>query len=60
MDKTELLIFMTPHVITTQEEAEKLTSNFKNKVDSLREMLKEKEEKEREGEDSKFIMQITE
>ena len=41
VQKTELLLFMTPHVITTQEETEKLTSEFENKVESLKELLED-------------------
>jgi type II secretory pathway component GspD/PulD (secretin) len=41
IQKTELLLFMTPHVITTQEETEKLTSEFENKVESLKELLED-------------------
>jgi len=40
-DKTELLIFMTPHVVTTQAEVKELTSDFEVKVESLKKMLEE-------------------
>jgi type II secretory pathway component GspD/PulD (secretin) len=39
VQKTELLLFMTPHVVTTQEETQQLTSEFENKVESLKDLL---------------------
>ncbi|MCD4755006.1 MAG: type II and III secretion system protein, partial [Deltaproteobacteria bacterium] len=40
--KTELLFVITPHVIKTQEEADALTVEFANKVQSLRKVLEQK------------------
>ena len=39
--KTELLITITPHVIQSTEQADALTREFKGRVKSLKEMLKE-------------------
>ena len=39
--KTELLIFITPYVVTTQEEIMMLTTEYKNKTKKLREMIEE-------------------
>jgi general secretion pathway protein D len=44
ISKTELILLMTPRVVSTQEEVEKLTSEFENKVESLKEMLAEVQE----------------
>ncbi|PXF59707.1 MAG: type II secretion system protein GspD [Deltaproteobacteria bacterium] len=40
--KTELLFVITPHVIQTQEEADALTIEFAQKVQSLRKVLEQK------------------
>jgi general secretion pathway protein D len=40
VDKTELLIFITPHVVATQEQVKELTNEFKNKVESIKELTK--------------------
>ena len=41
IDKTELLMMITPHVVQTFEEAEWITREFKEKVESLKKMLGE-------------------
>ncbi len=41
MEKTELLIAITPHVIKTKEEADALTKEFTERVKSIQKMLKE-------------------
>ncbi len=41
IQKTELLIFITPHVVSTEEEIEKLTTELENKLDSLKELSAE-------------------
>ncbi|MGA1795785.1 MAG: secretin N-terminal domain-containing protein [bacterium] len=53
VEKTELLIFMTPHVVTTQEEVEKLTTDFEVKVESLKKMLEEFREGEKQRDQAK-------
>ncbi|MGA1866995.1 MAG: secretin N-terminal domain-containing protein [bacterium] len=42
--KTELLIFITPHVVTTQEEIQQLTNEYRNKTQKLKEMIEETQE----------------
>ena len=40
MEKTELMILITPHVVSSQEEADTITKDFKEKVDSLKKVVK--------------------
>ena len=40
--KTELLFFITPHVIHTKEQADALTREFSQKVESLRKVLEQR------------------
>ncbi|HID96868.1 MAG TPA: type II secretion system protein GspD [Thermodesulfobacteriaceae bacterium] len=40
--KTELLFFITPHVIHSQEQADRLTQEFSARVHSLKKMIEEK------------------
>jgi general secretion pathway protein D len=47
--KTELLFAITPHVIQTQEEADALTVEFANKVQSLRKVLERQGVLQEEG-----------
>lgn len=50
--KTELVIMVTPHVISSPEEADSITQEFQNKVKTIKQRLekteKEKAEKEKE------------
>jgi len=39
--RTELLIFITPHVISTQDEVKRITTDFENKVDRIKELITE-------------------
>ena len=39
LEKTELLILITPHVVHTFEQAELITREFKEKVEGLKKML---------------------
>lgn len=50
--KTELIILMTPHVVTSKEEADLITEEFKEKVKTLKRPLRriEKEQEKREKE----------
>ena len=43
--KTELLVLMTPHVITNLEESNTITKEFKEKIEGLKKELKEQEKK---------------
>jgi general secretion pathway protein D len=55
-EKTELIVLVTPHVVSGQEEADILTSEFKDRVRLVREDLEEmarKLEKETEKEEKK-------
>ena len=42
--KTELLIFLTPHVVSTQQEIMDLTADYQNKSKKLKEMIEEDKE----------------
>ena len=46
MKQTELIALITPHVVRTLEEAEKVTKDYKDKVDILRRKLQEMREHE--------------
>ncbi len=52
IDKTELIILLTPHVISSKSEADIITQEFKDRVKDLKKPLrgleKEKEEREKE------------
>ncbi|MBI5893493.1 MAG: type II secretion system secretin GspD [Deltaproteobacteria bacterium] len=47
IDKTELVLFITPHVVNSPEEALTVTEEFKKKLVGLKEVLKGKGEKEK-------------
>lgn len=47
--KTELLVLVTPHVITSVEEADALTKEFQNRVKTIKERLKDKEKEKDKG-----------
>ncbi|MBW1718457.1 MAG: type II secretion system secretin GspD [Deltaproteobacteria bacterium] len=47
--KTELLFFITPHVIHTKEQADALTLEFSQKVKSLRTILEQRDVLDKEG-----------
>jgi general secretion pathway protein D len=51
--KTELIILMTPHVVTSKDEADLITQEFKEKVKTLKKPLRkiEKEQENREREE---------
>jgi len=40
VDKTELIILLTPHVIANPEEGRQLTEEFRQKLDALSQQLK--------------------
>ncbi len=46
--RTELILLMTPHVISDQFTSDAVTREFKDKVESMRKQLGEKEKKEKE------------
>ncbi|MBF0496411.1 MAG: type II secretion system secretin GspD [Deltaproteobacteria bacterium] len=45
IDKTELLLMITPHVITSVDEADVVTEEFRNKVEEVKKNLDTREEK---------------
>ena len=46
ISKTELLLFMTPHVVSSQLDAQELTSEFEGKVESLKKILEDRKAEE--------------
>jgi general secretion pathway protein D len=46
--RTELILLMTPHIISNQFTSNAVTREFKEKVEGLKKQLEEKEKKERE------------
>ncbi|MBF0526761.1 MAG: hypothetical protein HQK56_16880, partial [Deltaproteobacteria bacterium] len=45
IDKDELLLMITPHVITSADEADVVTEEFRNKVEEVKKRLDTREEK---------------
>jgi general secretion pathway protein D len=46
--RDELILLMTPHIISNQSTSDAVTREFKEKVESLKKQLEEKEKKEKE------------
>jgi general secretion pathway protein D len=46
--RTELILLLTPHIITDQITSDAVTREFKEKVEGIRKQLEEKEKKEKE------------
>jgi general secretion pathway protein D len=46
--RDELILLMTPHIISNQSTSDTVTKEFKEKVDGLKKQLEEKEKKEKE------------
>ena len=51
-EKKELIFILTPHVIRTRAEADKITREFATKVHSLKQMLEEREILDRQSEET--------
>ncbi len=51
-EKKELIFILTPHVIKTRSEADKITREFATKVHSLKQMLEERDIIHRQAEDA--------
>jgi general secretion pathway protein D len=46
--RDELILLMTPHIISNQSTSDAVTKEFKDKVESMKKELEEKEKKEKE------------
>jgi general secretion pathway protein D len=46
--RDELILLMTPHIISNQSTSDAVTKEFKEKVESMKKELGEKEKKEKE------------
>jgi general secretion pathway protein D len=46
--RDELILLMTPHIISDQFKSDDVTREFKEKVEGMRKQLEEKEKKEKE------------
>jgi general secretion pathway protein D len=51
--RDELILLMTPHIISDQSKSDDVTREFKEKVESMRKQLEEKEKKEKEKKEKK-------